>query len=53
MGLVGVWEMVLGYSSGMLWWVPCLDLHVQDKGQLVNYLKIILHSLNTSQEGLN
>lgn len=51
MGLVGMWEMVLG--SGMLWWVPCLDLHVQNKEQLVSYLKIILHSVNTSQEGLN
>lgn len=27
-----VWEALLGYSSEMLWWVPCLDLHVEGKG---------------------
>lgn len=53
MGLVGIREMVFGYSSGMRWWVPCLDLCVQDKGQVANDLEIILLSVNTSQEGLD
>jgi len=48
MGLVGEWETVFAYSSGMLWWVSSFALHVQDKRQLANDLEIILLSINTS-----